>query len=230
MRRWLRLAVFLLTGTVLASPGVAQDPGSVLAPVTEAEATEQPGLTGFGIIGGLNSSKLSLGDGNALDNAKNRTAFTGGAFFTLGLGQILAIQPEVLLSMKGTRASNPTQNFTTGDLTLSMNYLEIPLLLKAYIPLNNPSLRPNLFAGPAIAFLISCRVGEDVQGGTRDCANGGPTIKSTDTSIMFGAGVDFLQSFTAQVRFDVGLQDVDEEQGTAKNQSLLLLVGYFFSL
>lgn len=230
MRRWLRLAVFLLTGTVLASPGVAQDPGSVLAPVTEAEATEQPGLTGFGIIGGLNSSKLSLGDGNALDNAKNRTAFTGGAFFTLGLGQILAIQPEVLLSMKGTRASNPTQNFTTGDLTLSMNYIEIPLLLKAYIPLNNPSLRPNLFAGPAIAFLISCRVGEDVQGGTRDCDNGGPTIKSTDTSIMFGAGIDFLQSFTAQVRFDLGLQDVDEEQGTAKNQSLLLLVGYFFSL
>ncbi len=230
MRRWLRLAVFLLTGTVLASPGVAPDPGSVIAPVTEAEPTEQPGLTGFGIIGGLNSSKLALGDGNALEDAKNRTAFTGGAFFTLGLGQILAIQPEVLLSMKGTRASNPTQNFTTGDLTLSMNYIEIPLLLKAYIPLNNPSLRPNLFVGPAIAFLISCRVGEDVQGGTRDCDNGGPTIKSTDTSIMFGAGVDFLQSFTAQVRFDIGLQDVDEEQGTAKNRSLLLLVGYFFSL
>ncbi|GEM_PF-1104417 len=230
MRRWLRLAVFLLTGTVLASPVMAQDPGSVLASVPEAEPTEQPGLTGFGIIGGLNFSKLSLGDGNALDNAKNRTAFTGGAFFTLGLWRILAIQPEVLLAMKGTRASNPTQNFTTGDLTLSMNYLEIPLLLKVYIPLKNPNLRPNLFAGPAISFLISCRVGEDVLGGTRDCANGGPTIKSTDTSIMFGAGVDFLQSFTAQVRFDMGLQDVDEEQGTAKNRSLLLMVGYFFSL
>lgn len=230
MRRWLRLAVLLLTGTGLARPAMAQDPGSVLPPVPETEPAEQTGLTGFGIIGGLNFSKLSLGDGNALDNAKNRTAFTGGAFFTLGLGRILAIQPEVLLAMKGTRASNPTQNFTTGDLTLSMNYIEIPLLLKAYIPLKNPNLRPNLFAGPAISFLIGCRVGEDVQGGTRDCDNGGPTIKSTDTSIMFGAGLDFLQSFTAQVRFDLGLEDVDEEPGPAKNRSLLLMVGYFFSL
>jgi hypothetical protein len=209
---------------------MAQEVVSAVPPPAEPEPAEQPGLTGFGIIGGLNFSKLALGDGNALDDAKNRTAFTGGAFFTLGLWRILAIQPEVLLAMKGTRASNPTQNFTTGDLTLSMNYIEIPLLLKAYIPLKNPNLRPNLFVGPAISFLVSCRVGEDVLGGTRDCANGGPTIKDTDTSIMFGAGLDFMQSFTAQVRFDLGLQDVDEEQGTAKNRSLILMIGYFFAL
>jgi len=228
MRRWSRAAAFSLVCTVMAVPAMAQDTLSVVP--TEAEPVEQPGLTGFGIIGGLISSKLSLGDGNALEDAKNRTAFAGGAFFTLGLGSILAIQPEVLLTMKGTRASNPTQNFTTGDLTLSMDYIEIPLLLKAYIPVKNPNLRPNLFAGPAIAFLINCRVGEDVISGTRDCANGGPTIKSTDTSIMFGAGLDFMQHFTAQVRFDMGLQDVDEEQGTAKNRSLMLMLGYFFAL
>ena len=228
MRRWSRVAAFSLVCTVLAMPAMAQDTLSVIP--TEAEPVEQPGLTGFGIIGGMIFSKLSLGDGNALDNAKNRTAFTGGAFFTLELGSILAIQPEVLLTMKGTRASNPTQNFTTGDLTLSMDYIEIPLLLKAYIPVKNPNLRPNLFAGPAIAFLINCRVGEDVISGTRDCANGGPTIKDTDTSIMFGAGLDFMQNFTAQVRFDMGLQDVDEEQGTAKNKSIMLMIGYFFAL
>lgn len=228
MRRPSRLAVFLLAGAVSAHPALAQNPGSAIPP--KAEPVEQPGLSAFGIIGGLNFPNLSLGDGNALENAKKRTTFAGGAFFTLGLGRIVAIQPEVLLSVKGTKASNPTQNFTTGDLTLSMNYIEIPLLLKAYIPLKNPNLRPNLFVGPAIAFLISCRVGEDVIGGTRDCANGGPTIKDTDTSIMFGAGVDFMHSFTAQVRFDLGLQDVDEEQGTAKNRSLLLMLGYFFTI
>ena len=228
MRRWSRVAVFSLLCTVLAAPAMAQD--TLSAVPTQAEPVEQPGLTGFGIIGGLSWSKLSLGDGNSLDNAKNRTAFAGGAFFTLGLGNILAIQPEVLLSMKGTRASNPTQNFTTGDLTLSMDYIEIPLLLKAYIPVKNPNLRPNLFAGPAIAFLINCRVGEDVISGTRDCANGGPTIKDTDTSIMFGVGLDFMRSFTAQVRFDIGMQDVDEEQGTAKNRSIMLMIGYFFAL
>ena len=228
MRRWSRAAAFSLVCTVMALPAMAQDTLSI-APA-EAEPVEQPGLTGFGIIGGLISSKLSLGDGNALEDAKNRTAFAGGAFFTLGLGSIFAIQPEVLLTMKGTRASNPTQNFTTGDLTLSMDYIEIPLLLKAYIPVKNPNLRPNLFAGPAIAFLINCRVGEDVISGTRDCANGGPTIKSTDTSIMFGAGLDFMEHFTAQVRYDLGLQDVDEEQGTAKNRSLMLMLGYFFAI
>jgi hypothetical protein len=228
MRRWSRVAAFSLVCTAMALPAMAQDTLS-LAPA-EAEPVEQPGLTGFGIIGGLSFSKLSLGGGITLDNAKNRTAFVGGAFFTLGLGNILAIQPEVLLSMKGTKASNPTQNFTTGDLTLSMDYIEIPLLLKAYIPINNPNLRPNLFAGPAIAFLINSRVGEDVISGTRDCANGGPTIKDTDTSFMFGAGLDFMQNFTAQVRFDMGLDDVVEEEGTAKNRSLMLMLGYFFAI
>jgi hypothetical protein len=212
----------------MAHPAAAQDPESTIP--LQTQATEPPSRTGFGIIGGLNFSKLALGDGNALENAKNRTAFAGGGFFTLGLGRIFAIQPELLFSMKGTRASNPTQNFTTGDLTLKMDYFEIPLLLKGYIPISNPNLRPNLFVGPAIAFLVNCRVGEDVIGGTRDCANGGPTIKSTDTSIMFGVGLDFLNSFTAQVRFDMGLQDVDEEQGTAKNQSLMLMIGYIFGL
>ena len=78
MRRWSRVAAFSLVCTVMAMPAMAQDTLSVVP--TEAEPVEEPGLTGFGIIGGLSWSKLSLGDGNSLDNPKNRTAFAGGAF------------------------------------------------------------------------------------------------------------------------------------------------------
>ncbi len=212
MRRWSRPAVFLcLLGLGLTTRGGAQN-------------------LEFGILGGMSFSKLSLSDGNALENPTSRTAFTGGAFLTWHIGNILAIQPEVLLSMKGTAATNPTQNFTTGELKLKMDYIELPLLVKGYIPTGNDNWRPNLFAGPAIAWLISCRVGEDVIGGTRDCDNGGPTIKSTDTSIMTGVGLDFLQHFTAQVRYDIGMSDVDEDQGTANNRTLSIIIGYLFQL
>jgi hypothetical protein len=215
---------------VAAAPAaVAQDSVTAILPV-DTTATVDQGNTGFGIIGGLSFSKLALGDGNQLDNAKKRTTFAGGAFFTLGLGNILAVQPEVLLSMKGTKASNPTQNFTTGDLTLSLDYIEIPLLVKGYIPTGNPNLKPNVFVGPAFSFLINCRVGEDVASGTRSCSNGGPTIKDTDTSIMFGAGLDFIQHFTAQVRFDYGVSDIDTDPGTAYNRSVLVMIGYIFRL
>jgi hypothetical protein len=212
MPRWLRHAVFLcLFGLGLTTRGSAQQ-------------------LEFGIIGGLSSSKLALSDGNALTDPKSRKAFTGGVFFTWHIGNIIAIQPEVLLSMKGTAASNPTQNFTTGDLKLKMDYIEIPLLLKAYIPIGNDNIRPNLFAGPAIAWLISCRVGQDVEGGTRSCDNGGPTITSTDASIMTGIGVDFMTHFTAQIRYDIGMTDVDEDTGTANNRTLSFLIGYLFDL
>lgn len=212
MRRWSRPAVFLcLLGLCLTTRAAAQN-------------------LEFGILGGMSFSKLALSDGNALENPKNRVAFTGGGFLTWHIGNILAIQPEVLLSMKGTAASNPTQNFTTGDLKLKMDYIEVPILVKAYIPIGNDKWVPNVFAGPAFAWLINCRVGEDVIGGTRDCANGGPTIKDTDYSIMTGIGVDFLQHFTAQVRYDIGMNDVDEDQGTANNRTLSLIVGYIFQL
>lgn len=228
MRRRLQIAVLSMIGAALALPAAAQETITPITPQVEAE--QAPSTSAFGIIGGLNFSRLALSNGNALDNAKKRTMFAGGAFLTIGIGQILAIQPEVLFTMKGTKASNPTQNFTTGDLTLSMDYIQIPLLVKGYIPLGNPQIRPVLFAGPAVAFLVNCRVGEDVVGGTRSCDNGGPTIKSNDTSIIFGGGVDFLRNFTAQVRFDMGMTDVDEEQGSAKNRSVQLMIGYLFHL
>lgn len=212
MRGWMRTAAVLcVLGLGVGSVGAAQG----------AE---------FGVIGGANFARLSLGDGNALDNAKSRTSFAGGVFVTIRLGTVVAIQPEALLALKGTKASNPSQSITSGDLKLSLDYVEFPLLVKAYIPLGNPGFRPNVFAGPAFSFLIDCRVGEDVLAGTRRCDLGGPTIKNTDTSIMFGGGADFLDNFTAQVRFDLGLDDVDEEPGSARNRGLLLMVGYRFQL
>ena len=212
MRRWLRPAgILCVLGLGVSAPGAAQQ-------------------LEFGIIGGLSFSRLALSSDNALTNPKSRTAFTGGAFFTWHIGKILALQPEVLLSMKGTAASNPMQNFTTGDLSLKLDYIEVPLLLKGYIPTGNDNWKPNIFAGPAIAWLINCRVGEDVLGGTRGCDNGGPTIKSTDTSIMTGVGLDFITNFSAQIRYDIGLSDIDEEMGTANNRTLSLLIGYIFQL
>jgi len=229
MHRRLQPFVLVILAASFTSRGLAQDSVSAMVP-SPTDLSGYQGNTGFGIVGGLNFSRLALGDGNALADAKKRTTFAGGVFFTLGLGDILAVQPEVLLTMKGTNAANPTQNFTTGDLTLNLDYIEIPLLVKGYIPTGNPNLKPNVFAGPALAFLINCRVGEDVQSGTRSCGNGGPDVQDTDTSIMFGAGLDFIQRFTAQVRFDYGLSDIDADPGTANNRTLMLMIGYIFRL
>ncbi len=184
----------------------------------------------FGVVAGLNSSTMSL-SGTTLDSPKKRNGFVGGGFLTLRLGEILAVQPEVIFTMKGIEAVNPDQSFTTGRLQLKTDYVQIPLLVKAFLPILGDDLRPHLFAGPSIEWLVNCRVGEDTLGGTRGCADT-PAIKGSDTSVIMGGGVDVIGAFTFQMRYDLGLTNLLENGGSssAKHRTLSFMLGYIFRL
>ncbi len=183
----------------------------------------------FGVIGGLNFSSMSL-SGTALDSPKRRTGFVGGGFVTIRIGDILAVQPEVLFSMKGIEADNPNQSFTAGRLQLKTDYVQVPLLVKAFIPVGSADLRPHVFAGPAIEWLVNCRIGEDAIGGTRGCGTS-PAIKGSDTSVILGGGVDVIRNFTFQVRYELGMTDIlQDAASSAKHRTLSAVLGYLFRL
>jgi len=160
----------------------------------------------FGIKVGGNMAKVTGADLDDIEaTLKSKVGFVGGIFLSFNFGKILALQTEVLYTMKGA-------TFDYSDMEdpyiakLYGNYLEIPLLLKIRIPL--PIIQPFVFAGPAVGFRLSQKFssdGEEV-----------PLFKNNNYGAIVGAGVNLGHSFMIDVRYSQGLQHaIDIIQGDA---------------
>lgn len=101
----------------------------------------------FGVKGGLNISNIY--DSNEEDfDAESKLGLAAGIFLGIPLGQVLGIQPEVLYSQRGFKA---TGDNLLGDyeLTRTTNYLDVPIFLAI-----KPSPMLTLLAGPQFSFLL----------------------------------------------------------------------------
>ena len=182
--------------------------------------SESSAQTVIGAKAGIASSNVSISGEGASLSFDSRTAFIGGAFASIGVGEMWFIQPEVLYSGKGTSVESET---------LSLDYLEVPVLFGAAFPLSNSSLKPMVFAGPSVGFNLSC----DAEG--EDC---GDFINSIDFGLVFGAGLQYaLESITLffDARYDLGLTDFSdglfdefESSFSAKNRAWQFMAGVGF--
>jgi len=164
----------------------------------------------FGIKFGGNIAKLTGADLDDIEaTLKSKVGFVGGIFLTFNLGKILAIQTEVLYTMKGaTYDYSDLQDPYIAKLT--SDYLEIPLLLKIRIPL--PLIQPFVFAGPAVGFRLSQKIESDGP----DIPPDDRLLKNNDYGAIVGAGVNLGHSFMLDVRYSQGLQKaIDIMQGDA---------------
>lgn len=191
-----------------------------LAVAGAASAASAQGME-IGVKGGLSLAEFSGGD-NAFDEAEgSRTAVLAGAFLALPLGGPLFLQPEAQFAQKGSR-----YDFDDVDLTLRMDYVEVPLLLKARFGIG---VRPYVFAGPYVGFRLRAQVEGD---GGADGRSGEPfedRTKGTDFGVVAGAGVE-LGSFLVEARYAHGLagiakQDIDDD---IDNAVVSVLVGFKF--
>jgi hypothetical protein len=178
-------------------------------------------------MGGLALGNLHGADVTAFVGVgtQSRTAFAAGAFATFGLGRNFAIEPQVLYVEKGTKAS-------AGGVTatLKLNYVEVPLLLKAVFPLaGSTRVAPNIFAGPAIAFRTTCNIKASNGSITAEqsCSDAALPVKSTDFILAFGGGLD-VGPIALQVRYDFGLSKIGDVSQAAdiKTQAWLLTAGF----
>lgn len=166
--------------------------------ITSAAALAQASVS-LGLKGGLNFANINTNSVGAAYNS--RTGYHAGAFVNIKLTK-LAIQPEVIYSVQGADASGG--NFELG-------YINIPILLKFYLVGGL-----NLQAGPQFGFLSSA-----TSGGV-DVKN---LVESSETSVALGAGFD-ISKFVIDVRYNLGLSDVDKTSDEAKNQVFQLSLGY----
>ena len=92
--------------------------------------------------------------------------FLGGLTFFIAVGEVLAIQPEILYSQISTQSSTPSSDGSSQDVVLKRNfgYVSVPLLLRfdTYFGLN-------FKVGPQVSFLLS-------QAGTLESSEGSTSL------------------------------------------------------
>jgi len=214
MRRHLAGSLLLL----LLSPPLAQ--------------SQQPAPSqgvAIGPVGGINFAKFG---GSDVGNVDTRTGFMAGVFVSLPLGKYLAIVPTAAYSQEGT--SVDVGGGITGSFKL--DYIEVPVLLKLSAPLAGTGhLRPYVLAGPALGFLISCKIkassGSQSAEANCDDPSVGANAKSLQFSTHFGAGLE-IGRLMLGLRYQLGLTSIDDTGADAdvKNRVLSIVGGYGFRL
>jgi hypothetical protein len=155
---------------------------------------------GVGIRAGVNFSNIDFED----IDSDSKTGFHFGVFANAKLGDVFAFQPEILYSTIGAEFND------TDDI--NFDYLAIPLLIQANIGIFN------VYAGPQLGLIAN------VEGNGIDDDD----FKSTDWSMILGAGVDLPLRFEAGARYLYGLSDVSDidDFGKVNNHTWQLVVSW----
>lgn len=191
--------ILLSTGLVLAA---------TLAPLSAGHAQ----LT-FGGFAGVNFSNLDASNLDPGDVFESRTGGMFGGYVGTHLGRLFTVRLEGYWTRKGADLIESGTNVGS----FKIDYIEIPLILRAHIPL--VAIKPAIYAGPAVSFKTKCSAEE---GSTSlDCSQAGATIKSTDVSGIVGAGIG-IGPVTLDVQYDFSFSDILDEPNAStevKNQT-----------
>lgn len=121
---------------------------SPVATIAQSDDTDIRERLTFGLKVGTNYSNVYDSEGEEFD-ADAKFGFVGGAFVAIPIGKLIGIQPEILFSQKGFRASG---NILGGnyEINRTTNYLDVPVFF-----LVKPLEFVTIMAGPQFSYLIS---------------------------------------------------------------------------
>lgn len=161
-----------------------------------------------GFLGGAAFTTL-VGLGDSAAAAQSSTGFAGGVFVGIPVAKSLMIEPEVLYINKGAGSED-------SDLSLNLNYIEIPVLLRYEFKEDGG---PFAYVGPYVGFVAECSTSADTL--SFPCAD-----DDIETSTDFGGtiGVGFRkEAWGFDIRYDYGFTDaIKDEKG--KNSALMVLL------
>ncbi|MGE0073875.1 MAG: porin family protein [Sphaerochaetaceae bacterium] len=177
-----------------------------------------------------------------------RYGFTGGVFGEYDFYAIenivdFSAQTGVYFMMNGFRsdvnlvgAPGPSPFTEETPTNFNLNYIQVPVLLKASFPLNLP-VKPFALVGASAGYLItkSVEASDDLseaEDGYFTAAVSDPyedKLSNFDFGLVFGAGVDLDMGLSIDARFNLGLMNIDEDASGddyTKNRSITLMVSY----
>lgn len=162
----------------------------------------------LGVKGGMNFSNLHTGDDF---DADSKTGYHAGIYGLVKIGNI-GIQPEVLYSRQGATLKESFGGFTS-EYDSKLMYLNIPVMVKFYLPLGL-----NIQAGPQFGVLVSAK------GDGHDASD---SYKKQDVSAAVGLGWDAPFGIRLNARYLMGFNNIDDTGYVdQKNRMFQLSVGY----
>jgi hypothetical protein len=223
-----RSRLVLILGVLAAPRATAQEvvPGDS-ASTQASRAAAWYTRPAVGVQVGYSRTDLALGGaGNLLTS---RQGAITGVYLHFPLRDAVAIRPELLFSLKGG-STVTTIGGQQANIDIELAYIELPLLLRASFPTG--SIRPVLFAGPALAIQIGCDFSSDLGGQSRrsTCGDSLTTVRSWDFGLVGGGGVEKrLRRATValEARYTVGTRSVLEDLDL-KNRAFGLVLAVTF--
>jgi hypothetical protein len=213
----------------------------------------------FGIKGGISLAKIGGDDSKQIINLgdfeptlagippitiepKTKLGFVAGISYKMNLILGLSIQPELLYIQKGAIYEPPTISIASvypggsvnGKVTMKLDYIEIPVLVKYSLPI--PVISPYIEGGISYGILVSAKSKTEItvngiQGITQPPS--GETdikdqMKKNDLSIQIGVGAE-LTILEVDARYVMGLSKLDKD-GNAKtyNRGIVITAGLRF--
>lgn len=190
-----------------------------------------------GIQLGMNSASLSYTNSttSVLSSTSSKTGFlVGGQFEWKLLDEMLYLAPGLQYSQKGGKISLVALGVALESVA-KLDYINIPIHAKLKF-LEQSSLRPFIYAGPSVGFLVSSKAENTVGGSTTNVDIKGQT-KSVDITADFGAGGEYdIAEATAlylQLGYSLGLSNIDRSTGglvTEKTQTWQFILGCNFEI
>lgn len=185
-----------------------------------------------GVRGGLSFSGYSW-ESIVLD-PETKFGPGGGAFVTIGAGDLFSFQAEVLYVSKGAswgesettdEVGNPTGTF---EVLHVVDYLEVPILLRLTPPVGG-AIRPVLSLGPSVAFDAAERI--KTVGDFR-FSQEVDYLRNTDFGVALGLGFELVGGggiWSLDGRYTHGLRNlerVEEASSVYKNWNMLVSIGF----
>ena len=165
------------------------------APVVRAQGV------GVGVTGGINLSEINASGNESLNVVlTDKIQPVGGLFLTFATADSFWIQPEFLLSTKGSRveAGRPDQR-------IRLRYLEVPVLFRYAAPARSTA-QLHLFGGPYIARLLDADLDPTGPGQSSDISDG---FASFDFGWVVGLGLGVGHG-RFDLRYSGGLTDIGD--------------------
>lgn len=172
----------------------------------------------FGVKAGLNLTNLKVSDPEA--SYDSRSGYHAGIFFREKFSNV-AVQPEVLLFTQST----DVKSTLLGEYQDRFTYLSIPVMLKFYLVSGL-----NIQAGPQFGFLLDGERKFETRLGGQGSNDIKDYYKNSDISLSLGGGWDLPFGLNVDVRYNIGIQDINDvaDGEEAKSRVFQVSLGWNF--
>lgn len=174
----------------------------------------------FGPMVGANIAKIS-----DVPNSKSQIGPAAGVFLNYSVNENIGFGLKGLFSQLGTSVDNSSAE-------VKLNYVQIPLSGVYFFGERGNIIRPKIFLGPYVGFLLSAKD----QNGTNIVDSGGQDVyNNTDFGGQIGVGFNYSMNNNSWINFDAGyatslVNITDHSSLNHKNNFFFVSLGYSFPI